>query len=147
MKITASTIVFLIVILTSATGYTAQSKKATRADIPDNLQVHETDVSRAEYERAIEHLQELKSFIRNSKTVPDIVDSSRFYIGYPNSLLRIEGYVLKLEAELAKAKYETAELKLKEGKISQQNLDLLRTKLKETEQAFKDYLEGSSFSD
>jgi hypothetical protein len=147
MKIIASTIVSLIIILTSATGYTAQTKKATRTDIPDNLQVRETDVSRAEYERAIEHLQELSGFIRNSKTVPDIVDSARFYIGYPNSLLRIEGYVLYLEAELAKAQYETAELKMKAGKISKQDFVVLKTKLKEANKAFKEYLESSSFSD
>ncbi|MEK6744123.1 MAG: hypothetical protein AABZ15_10950 [Nitrospirota bacterium] len=147
MKLSVSTLAILFIVLMTATGHTTQSGKTAKTDIPETLQVHESDVSRGEYERAIEHLEKLEGFIRNSKTVPDIVDSARFYVGYPNSLLRIEGYVLYLEAQLAKAKFEVAELKMKAGKISKQDLETFRTQVKESEKAFKDYLENSRFSD
>ena len=146
MRISVNMIV-LLCMLVVLNAYAGESRKTTQTAIPDSLQVHESDVNSVEYKRAIEHLRNLSNFIRDSKTVPDIVDSARFYIGYPNSLLRIEGYVLYLEAELAKAQYEAAELKMKTGKISNQNLEVLKTKLKKAEQAFENYLASSSFSD
>jgi len=65
------------------------------------LHVLEEHLTLSDYRRAVAHLRErIPNVIVNASSPEDILHDWRYYIGYFNSLLHIQGYVLKQEVLL-----------------------------------------------
>jgi hypothetical protein len=97
---TKTVFIFTILLFLTPTVLAQQSHP-----YPEELRIKDAKLTIEASQSAIQNLWAIKNHITNSKSLEDIVDDPLFYIGYHSNLTMIEGYVLKLNFELAKTQY------------------------------------------
>ena len=66
----------------------------------DDLRVREADFTRERYSESLAYLEDLGNQLARDQKTTAITQKEGFWIGYVNSRIHLEGYALRLEAQL-----------------------------------------------
>jgi tetratricopeptide (TPR) repeat protein len=138
--------VFLLILLSSFLGVTGNVHAAT--NIPRDFKIKDSELNQSAFDFYLKYLWDVYKKMpeidpENKETIKeysDFLNSSRFYLVYPNSLLIIEGYFLKQEALLEKTKYDLAKEKAKSGEVTKEELAEAKKRYEEARKKYKQFL-------
>ena len=119
--------------------------------LPDSshrFSIHEDDLTAEGAARGVQYLRErIPALLQSAKTAEDVRHSEVYNIGYNNSVMRVQGYVLKLEALLAQAELRAAERDLLARAVAEEAVSERRRRFQVAQRSFCEFLASHHWVD
>lgn len=115
---------------------------------PPELRVRGEQLTLQEYERAMKLLEEsFPEMLHKAKTTEEISSNPLYYIGYWNSLIRIEGYVLKQDVLLRKLQLKRILQAKEHGKAMEEDIEKAKLDYDQACKKYKYFLDNTGWVD
>ena len=117
-------------------------------DDKSGLGISEARFTALQYQQSLRYLRErIPALIRQTHALEALRDSEYYYIGYPNHLSFIEGYVLKQEVLLRDVKRELVAERQSRGMATREDLERANQSLESAKDAFCSFVWQSRLVD
>jgi len=117
-------------------------------DSSNRFAMREDHFTRDAAPNRLSHLRDrIPALLKSATSVDALRQNAVYYIGYYNSVMFLEGYVLKLEAQLAQSELRAARLALQGGQGSESTIAERQQRFAAAQAAFCEFLTSHTWVD